>query len=159
MADRVIWDFESFQSIHSRIWDAADTLDDCRRELRAICREAEDVLGMNGPVSRRILDNTESLLRRTANLSWRAQELADASAEANFKLRQSERELEHGMDDLERGNGGTETASATVIPQHTPRIWTGWRPYLAQMILLDLRHYYCTPAWLIESIDSANGAK
>lgn len=179
MANKLIWDFESFQSIHSRIWDAADRLDECRQELRTICREAEDVLSSNGPVSRRILDNMESLLRRTANFSLRAQDLADASAEANFKMRQSERELERGLDDLEQGDLGIRIPSACGALQNIPNfkdvleniLQQGFPPRTCPpqippswelpplRLPIEIRHDYCIPAWLTEAINSVYGTK
>lgn len=156
MADRIVWDFERFDEIHGQLWEASEMLGECAHTLQRIAVDEAYSLRNNGPASRRLFDQFDILILRTANLSLRAETLCKTAGRVNYKIYGAEQGILSSIKELPSGDAGTLEEQPTRMPFH---FRPGWIPIIIPVIPVIPKPYIFIPTWLDEAIDIAFGQK
>ena len=152
--DRIVWDDAAAQRAIRQLQEAARLLEACGEDLRADCAAGEALFKENTGTSRRIMDQAESMLRRTEELRDRTQQLTRAVTRAAEIMEAAEVSLRGTMEALPTGTSAesilpsTESLSGEVTPC----------PPAPVIYVPPFRSVYpVTAPWLIQAADAMLG--
>lgn len=157
--DRIVWDGAAAERVISQLREAARLLEDCGGELRLDCAAGAELFRENMGASRRIMEQAESMLRRTERLRERTQMLTGALLRAAGQVAAAEGSLESMMAALPTGTGAD--SAAVPIPAAGPVHTDGASEYCppAPVVFVPpMRTLYpVTTPWLVQAADTMLG--
>lgn len=153
MNDYLVWNLDALRAAVSQLRSASEQLLDCRSELRELCAAGEEMFKHNDGSSRRILEQMESMTRKTERAGERSADIADALARVTEMFTETEASLQRMMSALP-----VEAEASAAAPARKPVITAAPMKNLVILGPIGRRPGMgCIPEWLIRVIEIVFG--